>query len=195
MSELEFYDGAWTGQEIDAGIGLTGTLSNALAIVVDGNKSTMSASYGQYVLVKNSTIANVSDGLYTATKTIPADTAIDATYLAAVTRGGLNDLLGGAVIPRLDDHALATTAPNDYPEGLSYMYNNSSAVPYYGMVFTIRASAPSNPDLTLPGGRCRLVQIGIPRQGMSSGTTKGLYVRIIFDGAWSPWTFISGTSV
>lgn len=195
MDELEFFDGLWDGPQIDAGITLTNTLADALAIVIVGNSTTLGAATGQYVLVRSSTISGVADGLYRATKAIPAATAIDATYLAAVTRGGLNDLLGGAAIPRLDDRALATMAPNDYPEGLSYMYNNSSAVPYYGMVFTIRASSSSNPDLTLPSGRCRLVQIGIPRQGMTSGTTKGLYVRIIFDGAWSPWTFISGTSV
>lgn len=94
MDELEFYDGAWTGQEIDAGIGLTGTLANALAIVVDGNKSAVSATVGQYVIVKNSTITSVSDGLYTAAKAIPAGTAIDATYLKAVSKGGLNAVAG-----------------------------------------------------------------------------------------------------
>lgn len=94
MDELEFYDGAWSGQEIDAGIGLTGTLANALAIVVDGNKSAVSATVGQYVIVKNSTIASVTDGLYTAAKAIPANTAVDATYFTAVTKGGLNAIAG-----------------------------------------------------------------------------------------------------
>lgn len=98
MDEFEFYDGAWTGQEIDAGIGLTGTLANALAVVLDGNKAAASASVGQYVLVKNSTITSVSDGLYTAAQAIPANTAIDATYLTAVSKGGLNDLIKNLVL-------------------------------------------------------------------------------------------------
>jgi len=93
MDELEYYDGAWTGQEIDAGIGLAGTLANAMAVVVDGNKSAVSAAVGQYVLVKNSTITSISDGLYTAAQAIPAATAIDATYLTAVSKGGLNALV------------------------------------------------------------------------------------------------------
>ena len=93
MDELEFYDGAWTGQEIDAGIGLTGTLANALAVVVDGNKAAVSAAIGQYVIVKNSTITSITDGLYTAAQAIPANVAIDATYLTAVSRGGLNDIV------------------------------------------------------------------------------------------------------
>ena len=97
MDELEFYDGAWTGQEIDAGIGLTGTLATALAVVVDGNKAAVSAAVGQYVLVKNSTITSITDGLYTAAQAIPAITAIDATYLTAVSKGGLNDLQSSVI--------------------------------------------------------------------------------------------------
>lgn len=93
MDELEFYDGAWTGQEIDAGIGLTGTLANALAVVVDGNKAAGSAAVGQYVLVKNSTITGITDGLYKAAKVLPANTTLDGTYFStAVTAGGLNSL-------------------------------------------------------------------------------------------------------
>lgn len=94
MNELEFYDGAWSGQEIDAGIGLTGTLANALAFVVDGNKASVSVSVGQYVLVKNSTITGISDGLYTAAQAIPANYAINSTYLTAVAGGGLNAVGG-----------------------------------------------------------------------------------------------------
>lgn len=92
MDELEFYDGAWTGAEIDAGIGLTGTLSDALAIVVDGNQAAVSATIGQYVIVKNSTISGITDGLYTAAKAIPAATTLDATYFTSVGNGGLNDV-------------------------------------------------------------------------------------------------------
>ena len=189
MDELEFYDGLWDGPQIDAGITLTNTLADALAVVIDGNKTPLGATTGQYVLVRGSTISGVADGLYRATKVIPAATAIDQTYLVSVTGGGLNDLLSGDAIPRLDDHALPTLVPSDCPVGLSYMFNSTSEVPYYGLVFTFNASAGSTSD------RGRIVQIGIPRQGMSQGTTKGLYVRIAFDNAWSPWTFISGTSV
>lgn len=96
MNELEFYDGTWSGQEIDAGIGLTGALSSALAFVVDGNKSSVSIAVGKYVFVKNSTISGVSDGLYTAAQAIPANYAIDAAYLTAVIGGGLNAVGGGS---------------------------------------------------------------------------------------------------
>ena len=65
---------------------------NALGIIVDGNKAAVSATTGQYIILRNSTITGKTDGLYTAAKSIPANTAIDGTYLTAVSGGGLNAL-------------------------------------------------------------------------------------------------------
>jgi hypothetical protein len=75
--------------KIDAAFGET---YNDLGIVVNGNKAALSAAIGQFVVLKNSTISGRSDGLYTAAKAIPANTAIDSTYLTAVSGGGLNAL-------------------------------------------------------------------------------------------------------
>lgn len=65
-----------------------------IAIVVEGNKTTHTggAAVGQYVIVHNSTISGITDGLYTATQAIPQNTAITSAYLAAVDGGGLNEL-------------------------------------------------------------------------------------------------------
>ena len=69
-------------------------LEEGLAIVVDGNKTshTGGAAIGDYVLVKNSSIADITDGGYTAAKAIPANTVIDKTYLTACSKGALNSL-------------------------------------------------------------------------------------------------------
>jgi len=67
-------------------------LQNALGIVVDGKQSAVNAAIGQYVILKNSTITGVTDGLYKAAKAIPASTDIDSTYLTVVSGGGLNSL-------------------------------------------------------------------------------------------------------
>ena len=69
-------------------------LAEDTAIIVNGNKTshTGGAASGQYVLVRNSTITDITDGLYTAAQAIPANTAIDKTYLTAVSGGGLNAL-------------------------------------------------------------------------------------------------------
>lgn len=69
-------------------------LQNEIGIVCTGNTCAISASTGQYVVLKNSTISGRADGLYTAAKTIPANTVIDSTYLTPVSGGGLNDLKG-----------------------------------------------------------------------------------------------------
>ena len=64
--------------------------ADMLGIVINGNSTPVGASVGQYVIVKNSTITGITDGLYTAAQAIPANTAIDATYLTEVSGGGLN---------------------------------------------------------------------------------------------------------
>lgn len=65
-----------------------------LGIVIDGNSTPLGASAGQYVIVKNSTISGITDGLYTAAQTIPANTAINSTYLSGpISSGGLNSIV------------------------------------------------------------------------------------------------------
>lgn len=173
MSELEFYDGAWSGQEIDAGIGLTGTLSSALAIVVDGNKSTISASYGQYVLVKNSTIANVSDGLYTAAQTIPANTAIDATYLTAVSGGGLNALASNVFSPFVPTQT-AETDLNNVGAGVWWANSSVANLPTSTtyVILSMRYSS---------SGSNQGIQIAFRR------SSDGTYIRRLNNGTWSAW--------
>lgn len=67
-------------------------LSGEIGIVVNGNKSALGASAGQYVVLRNSTITGCNDGLYTAAQAIPANTVIDSTYLTAVSNGVGNSL-------------------------------------------------------------------------------------------------------
>lgn len=67
-------------------------LQKAIGIVVDGNKAASAAAIGKFVVLKNSTISGRADGLYTAAKAISANTAIDNTYLTAISNGGLNNL-------------------------------------------------------------------------------------------------------
>ena len=67
-------------------------LQNDLAIIVNGKQSATGASKGQYVIVKNSTISGIVDGIYVASNAIPANTNIDASYLTAISNGALNSL-------------------------------------------------------------------------------------------------------
>lgn len=67
------------------------SLAKSIGRVVNGNKSTTGASAGQFVVLLSSTISGRADGLYTAAKAIPANTAIDSSYLTA-SESGLNAL-------------------------------------------------------------------------------------------------------
>lgn len=69
--------------------------TDMLGIIIDGNSTSVDASIGQYVIVKNSTISDITDGLYTAAQAIPANTAISSEYLTAVNNGGFNSLGSG----------------------------------------------------------------------------------------------------
>lgn len=72
-------------------------LQSEIGIVMKGNKSANSVAIGQFVILKNSTISGCGDGLYIAAKAIPANTAIDGTYLSVqgTAFGGLNALNDG----------------------------------------------------------------------------------------------------
>lgn len=121
-------------------------LQDALGIVVDGNKSAVSASSGQFIILKNSSIVDsgdvmLADGLYTAAKAIPANTVIDKTYLTADANGGLNALnskivdigiktISGANMSTLNDLIVAymNTMNNNEIRQLSIMATNGGSV-------------------------------------------------------------------
>ena len=67
-------------------------LAPDMAPIVNGNKCAAGAAAGEYVLVRNSSITGITDGAYKAAQAIPANTAIDSTYLTALTSGIANDL-------------------------------------------------------------------------------------------------------
>ena len=88
-----------TGYALDARQGKTlndkiNATQSDIAIIIEGNQTahTGGVAVGEYVTVRNSTIFGITDGLYKATQAIPANTAIDSTYLTAVDGGGLNEL-------------------------------------------------------------------------------------------------------
>lgn len=63
-----------------------------VGIVVNGSTALQNVAIGQYVIVKNSTITGVTDGLYVASASVTAGTAFTSADLIAKTEGGLNAL-------------------------------------------------------------------------------------------------------
>ena len=85
-------DGRTINQDVQSLYAADALIRDEIGIVGSGNQCAVSVSAGQYVILKDSTIAGCSDGLYTAAQAIPANTTIDSTYLTAVSGGGLNAL-------------------------------------------------------------------------------------------------------
>ena len=152
-----------------------------IGIVVNGNKATLNAAIGQFIVLRNSTISGCTDGLYTAAKEIQADTAIDSTYLTAVSGGGLNALLG--IIPEQLIHLGTETdyplsaAHTAYPMGITLIYTvASTSYPYgIGTVVTIRSA------------NARGVQFSF---GNSSNSYK---LRTADYNGWSEWKTYTGS--
>ena len=65
-----------------------------IGIVVDGNTATLDIASGDYVIVKNTTIDNIDDGLYIAVNAVSAGNAIASADLSNTDtgNGGLNAL-------------------------------------------------------------------------------------------------------
>lgn len=90
------YRTAAAQSEIDA------TQDAAIGIVITGARPSIAVTAGQYVIVRNSTISGISDGLYTANSALSPSTDVTAANLTAVSIGGLN---------RLSDHIADNFAP------------------------------------------------------------------------------------
>ena len=67
-------------------------LPDEIAIVITGNTATQNIEAGNFVVVKNSTISGILDGLYKAVNNITANTAVTSADLdgSATGKGGLN---------------------------------------------------------------------------------------------------------
>ena len=81
------------------------TQDAAIGVVITGNRPSMVVAEGQYVIVRNSTISGVTDGLYTANAALSPSTDVTAANLTAVSGGGLNNLISSRM-PLLRTHSI-----------------------------------------------------------------------------------------
>lgn len=66
--------------------------ADEIAIVITGARPSNTVTEGQYVIVRNSTISGIADGLYTANSALSPSTDVTATNLTAVSNGGFNNI-------------------------------------------------------------------------------------------------------
>lgn len=90
-ADMTGYRTAAAQDAIDAGFAKT----NEVGIVINGKRPGRNATAGQYVIVRNSTISGIADGLYVVKTgyTLSPSTDVTAASLSAVNIGGLNFLL------------------------------------------------------------------------------------------------------
>lgn len=67
--------------------------ADMLGIAITGARPAVAVTIGQYVIVQNSTITGVPDGLYTAVNALSPSTDVTAPDLSAVSDGGLNGVM------------------------------------------------------------------------------------------------------
>lgn len=116
--------------------------ADMLGIVIKGNSTPVGASIGQYVIVKNSTISGITDGLYNARLEIPANTAIDDTYLSPVSEGGFNLLLAGLSV---ENGSNANGYYTKFPDGTLVQWKT-----YYNPSLTVAANSTGVKALGFP---------------------------------------------
>lgn len=98
-------------------------IENDIAILINVSTAAVNVAAGQYVLVQNSGMTGVQDGLYISNTAVPAGTPFTSTYLDAVSNGGLNAL--SAHIETLEGNQLGTPIDlNGYSAGTLYRFNH-----------------------------------------------------------------------
>ena len=101
-----------------------------VAPIINGKRCSVGAASGEYVLLRNSTIAGKTDGAYKATKAIPADTDLDSTYLGSPITGGMVNELNSKITPLEDIDSKISNTLYNYKSGHvvtfgGYLYQSS----------------------------------------------------------------------
>ena len=138
------------GKALDEHIGV---VQNGLTTIeINGNSTTHTggAAQGDFVIVRNSTITGITDGLYTAAQEIPANTVIDSTYLTAVDGGGLNAVLKPSEIAKQVGTATIGNAVKNTSSVNLYKAGNVCYVS--GFIITKGALAKNDILFSLPNG-------------------------------------------
>ena len=96
-------------------------IENDIAILINVSTAAVNVAAGQYVLVQNSGMTGVQDGLYKSNTAVPAGTPFTAAYLDAVSNGGLNaldnrisTLCGYPVVTQTFSHRVITQYGESY---------------------------------------------------------------------------------
>lgn len=155
-------------------------LQGEIGYVVDGKQCANAVATGKYVIVRNSTITGVTDGLYTAAKAITANTDINSTYLTAVSSGGvansLYDRIANMKISTYESTLDNTSATNTFSTGITFTNYAVVGIVVGNYTRTIHASdGLVNYEMNRSG------ELTITKSVASWGSTSKIYVTVIHD--------------
>lgn len=99
-----------------------------MAVIVTGNTSPVSLAKGHYIIIHNSTITGITDGLYETVTNIPANTPITSIDILPVNNGALNnlfdrltgDVLGAGTYPYTQMQAMYSGAVADSSQSIYF---------------------------------------------------------------------------
>lgn len=153
-ADMTGYRTAAAQDAIDAGFAKT----NEVAIVINGKRPGRNATAGQYVIVRNSTISGISDGLYVVKSgyTLSTSTDVTASSLSAWNIGGLNGLV-------------LTQSTGTYSPSATFSTNEGNVRTYGKMnIFTILLQASSG---TIPANTYTNIGTITPHPNARMNTT------------------------
>ena len=170
-----------------------------VAPIINWKRCSLGAASGDYVLLRNSTIAGKTDGAYKATKAIPANTDLDSTYLGSPITGGmvneLNSNLTGQDITSYITPVTGNTINKAIKIGKHIIIQGySKAIDSADTVQNIfQIAVGYRPDMVTPGslawatgsdrgtGEVYIDGTGNAYIEFSKVTTYGLYFAIAYD--------------
>ncbi len=88
----EWTSAHWTRAVLANELDKANSIRDDIGIVINGNTAAQNVAQGQYVIVRDSTITGVTDGLYKASSDVASGTAFTSANLTAVTKGAVNEL-------------------------------------------------------------------------------------------------------
>lgn len=110
MADMVNYRTASAQDAIDTSL----TKADEVGIIITGNRPSMAVTTGQYVIVRNSTISGIADGLYIANTALSPSTDVAAANLTTVNGGGLNNLGVYVTENFAPYHQITVTGYNSY---------------------------------------------------------------------------------
>ena len=153
-----------------------------IGIVITGKRPSMAVTAGQYVIVRDSTISGITDGLYTANAALSPSTDVTAANLIAVSNGGLNSL-------KLDvDGKIGVVSETPIVSGDDL--NNYTQSGYYRTGGTLPANAPSGTTWAI----FQVLTIGTTRIQFIYKSDY-MYMRTGNSTTWYNWYRYTGTQV